>query len=174
MIKYIYTTNIDGLERKAKIPDKKVIYAHGNFYYGECINCHEKIDIKKINEKIQKEEMYYCPKCNGPCKPNIVFYGENYPAKFYQSLKECNDVEVIIIMGTTLKVQPFASIPYYTNPKADILLFNMEPIGSFSFDKLFVNHIFIEGKSDETVIKFLNDTNMIKDFNIFLKTEYNE
>ena len=36
IVKYIYTQNIDGLEIKAKIPNDKLIFAHGNFYNGHC------------------------------------------------------------------------------------------------------------------------------------------
>ena len=127
-IKYIFTQNIDGLEIKAKIPEEKLIFAHGNFYKGHCAKCDKEIDINKINEGIQKGEIYYCPDCKGPCKPNVVFYGEGLPTRFFEKLGECKDVDLIIIMGTSLKVQPFASIPYLTNPFADIVVFNMEEV----------------------------------------------
>ena len=66
IVKYIFTQNIDGLEKKAKIPDDKLIFAHGNFYTGHCANCKKSIDIKKINEGIENGEIYYCPDCKGP------------------------------------------------------------------------------------------------------------
>ena len=174
IVKYVFTQNIDGLEIKAKIPDDKLIFAHGNFYTGHCAKCNIEIDINKINEGIQKGEIYYCPQCKGPCKPNVVFYGEGLPPRFFEKLEESKDVDLIIIMGTSLKVQPFASIPYLTNPKADIIVFNMESVGGFQFDKLFSNTLFIAGKTDENVIKFLKDVNMIDEFKDFMKKEYNE
>ena len=175
VVKYIFTQNIDGLEKKAKIPDEKLIFAHGNFYTGHCAKCNSDIDINKINEGIEKGEIYYCPKCNGPCKPNVVFYGEGLPARFFKKLEECKDnVDLIIIMGTSLKVQPFASIPYLTNPKADIVLFNMERAGEFRYNELLSNSVFIQGKTDENVIKFLKDLNMLDEFKEFMKKEYNE
>lgn len=174
IVKYIFTQNIDGLEKKAKIPDEKLIFAHGNFYTGHCAKCNESIDIKKINEGIEKGEIYYCPDCKGPCKPNVVFYGENLPSRFYKKQKECEDVDLIIIMGTSLKVQPFASIPAMTNPQADIVVFNMEKVGYFHYQKLYCNNFFIEGKTDENVIKFLKDTEMLNEFKEFVKKEYNE
>ena len=174
IVKYIFTQNIDGLEKKAKIPDTKLIFAHGNFYEGHCAKCNKNIDIKLINQGIQKGEIYYCPDCKGPCKPNVVFYGEQLPNRFYDTQEECEDVDLIIIMGTSLKVQPFASIPNMTNPKADIVVFNMEPVGFYYYNKLHKNQIFIQGKTDENIIKFLKDTNMIKEFKEFVKKEYDE
>ena len=174
IVKYIFTQNIDGLEKKAKIPDIKLIFAHGNFYTGHCAKCNKTIDIELINEGIQKGEIYYCPDCKGPCKPNVVFYGENLPKRFYDKEDECEDVDLIIIMGTSLKVQPFSNIPYMTNPKADIAVFNMEPVGNYYYNKLHQNQIFIQGKTDENIIQFLKDTDMLKEFKEFLKKEYNE
>ena len=77
-------------------------------------------------------------------------------------------------MGTSLKVQPFASIPHSTNPKADIVLFNMERAGEFRYNELLSNSVFIQGKTDENVIKFLKDLNMLDEFKEFMKKEYNE
>ena len=174
MVKYIFTQNIDGLEIKAKIPEEKLIFAHGNFYKGHCAKCDKERDINKINEGIQKGEIYYCPDCKGPCKPNVVFYGEGLPKRFFEKLGECKDVDLIIIMGTSLKVQPFASIPYLTNPNADIIVFNMEQVGGFFFDRLYKNAIFIQGKTDENIIKLLKDMNMFDEFKEFMKKEYSE
>ena len=59
VVKYIFTQNIDGLEKKAKIPDEKLVFAHGNFYTGHCAQCNIPIDIKKINEGVKKGKVYY-------------------------------------------------------------------------------------------------------------------
>jgi len=176
LVKYIFTQNIDGLEIKAKIPEEKLIFAHGNFYKGHCGKCDKEIDIEKINERIKNDKIYYCPVCNGPCKPNVVFYGENLPVRFFEKLDECrkNYINLIIIMGTSLKVHPFVSIPYLVNPKADIIVFNMEKVGEYPYDSLLSNSLFIEGKTDENVVKFLKDINMLDEFKDFIKKEYNE
>ena len=174
IVKYVFTQNIDGLEKKAKIPDEKLIFAHGNFYTGHCAKCKRPIDIEKINEGIEKGEIYYCPDCKGPCKPQVVFYGEDLPKRFYEKIVESRDIDLIIIMGTSLKVQPFASIPYLTNQNAFIILFNMDEVGEFQYSNLNSNSIFIKGKTDESVIKFLKDCNLLNEFSEFVKKEYNE
>ena len=174
MVKYIFTQNIDGLEKKAKIPDEKLIFAHGNFYTGHCGNCDCAIDINKINEGIQKGEVYYCPKCQGPCKPNVVFYGESIPKIFFEKLEECEDVDLIIIMGTSLKVQPFASIPYLAGTRCPIVVFNMEEVGEFKYNNLINDSIFIGGKTDKNIIQFLKDIDLYNEFDEFIKKEYNE
>ena len=104
----------------------------------------------------------------------LFFYGEGLPARFFEKLQEYDDVDLIIIMGTSLKVQPFASIPYLTNPKADIVVLNMESVGGFQFNKLYSNSLFIEGKTDESIVKLLKDMNMFNEFKDFMKKEYNK
>ena len=174
IVKYIYTQNIDGLEKKAKIPEDKLVYAHGNFYNGHCGKCNRQIDIEKINEGVEKGEVYYCPECKGPCKPNVVFYGEGLPPRFFEKLSDSKDADIIIIMGTSLKVNPFASIPYFTNPNAYILVFNMERVGEFGYDLLEEESLFIEGKTDKSVIKFLKDLDLFNEFKEFIEKEYHE
>ena len=173
IVKYIFTQNIDGLEKKAKI-DEKLVFAHGNFYEGHCASCNCSIDIKKINEGVQKGEVYLCPKCQGPCKPNVVFYGEGLPTRFFEIIEECKDVDLIIIMGTSLKVQPFACIPFFTNPYATIVVFNIEEVGEFAYNYLSTEHYFIGGKTDENIIRFLKGINLYDEFKQFIKKEYNE
>jgi NAD-dependent SIR2 family protein deacetylase len=174
MVKYVFTQNIDGLEIKAKIPKEKLVFAHGNFYEGNCPKCDILIDIEKINEAIEKGEIYYCPQCKGPTKPYVVFYGEGLPKRFFEKIQESKDIDLIIIMGTSLKVQPFASIPYLTNKDACKLVFNMEKVGEYGYDYLDDDSVFIEGKTDKSVIKFLKDINMFDEFAEFVKKEYNE
>ena len=174
MVKFIFTQNIDGLEKKAKIPDDKLVFAHGNFYTGHCAQCNCTIDIEKINEGVQKGEVYYCPSCKGPCKPNVVFYGEGLPVKFFESLQQLPEVDLIIIMGTSLKVNPFAMIPYLPEIHAYKLVLNMEEVGQFGYCFLQSDALFIQGKTDNSVIKFLKDVNLYDEFSDFIKKEYNE
>ena len=77
-------------------------------------------------------------------------------------------------MGTSLKVQPFANIPFLTNPYADIVVFNMEKVGEFKYNRLYNHSLFIGGKTDENVIKLLKDLKMLDEFKDFMKKEYNE
>ena len=83
IVKYIFTQNVDGLEIKTKIPKDKIVFAHGNNNEGHCALCHYEVDIEKINEGINKGEVYYCPKRKGHCKSKVIFYGEDLPSRFF-------------------------------------------------------------------------------------------
>ena len=173
--KYLFTQNIDGLEIKAKIPENKIIFAHGNFLKGHCPKCNKNIDINIINNGIQKNEIVYCDSCkNVPCKPNVVFYGEMLPKRFYEKMEDIIDCDLVIIMGTSLKVYPFAGIPENMDNKAWKVVMNYDKVGSYNYDLLCSNSIFIEGKTDDTVLKLLKDIDLEDDFKKFIKDVYGD
>ena len=176
IVKYIFTQNIDGLEKKANIPNEKIIYAHGNFNKGHCAQCNNNIDINIIKNGIKNNKIIKCPKCNGPCKPKIVFYGEKLPKIFFEKMDEIKlkkDIDLIIIMGTSLNVVPFTDIPKLVNPNVYKVLFNLEKVGKYSYDKLTENSLFIQGTIDNNIIMFLKDVNLYNEFCEFISMEYN-
>lgn len=45
-------------------------------------------------------------------KPDIVFFGENLPELFHRAMKQDKDeVDLLIVIGSSLKVRPVALIP---------------------------------------------------------------
>lgn len=125
-----YTQNIDTLERVAKIDDEKLVEAHGTFYTNHCLDCRKEYSMEWVKKEIFEDRVPTCEKCNGIVKPDIVFFGENLPEKFYtlpnQDFKQC---DLLIIMGTSLTVQPFASLVDYVSDHCVRLLINREKVG---------------------------------------------
>jgi NAD-dependent histone deacetylase SIR2 len=71
-----FTQNIDTLERRAGVPDHKIIEAHGSFATQKCINCKKPYDGDKMKEHILQKKIARCESCGGYVKPDIVFFGE--------------------------------------------------------------------------------------------------
>lgn len=45
-------------------------------------------------------------------KPDIVFFGENLPEQFHRAMKyDKDEVDLLIVIGSSLKVRPVALIP---------------------------------------------------------------
>lgn len=64
-----------------------------------------------MKEKIFSEVTPKCEKCQSVVKPDIVFFGENLPARFFSCMQsDFLKVDLLIVMGTSLQVQPFASL----------------------------------------------------------------
>lgn len=64
-----------------------------------------------IAERIFKDEIPICERCPGIVKPDIVFFGENLPEKFHNCLMaDFPKCDLLVILGSSLVVQPFASL----------------------------------------------------------------
>jgi NAD-dependent deacetylase sirtuin 2 len=52
--------------------------------------------------------MVSCQRAHRFVKPDIVFFGENLPARFFELKKQdLPAADLLIVMGTSLKVSPF-------------------------------------------------------------------
>ncbi|KAJ2998844.1 NAD-dependent protein deacetylase sirtuin-1 [Globomyces sp. JEL0801] len=74
----------------------------------------------------------YCPKCpdeSGVMKPDIVFFGENLPSVFHDSWAEDRKVvDLLIVMGSSLKVAPVADVKDRIPIGVPQILINMESL----------------------------------------------
>ena len=170
----IFTQNIDGLELKANIPPEKIIFAHGTFTKGHCPQCKIPVDINKINKGIEEGFVVRCDICGGPCKPNVVFYGEDLGEEFYQRIKESENFDLVFVMGTSMQVYPFAEIPRLMKTSAWKVVFNRDKVGRFLYSFLFSNTLFIQGTTDDSIKKFLKDVELLDDFKNFVKNNYGD
>jgi NAD-dependent deacetylase sirtuin 2 len=162
-LKRCFTQNIDTLEREAKIDPRLVVEAHGSFASSSCIDCRAAFDHDLMKELILSgkaaEEAPSCSRCGGLCKPDITFFGEELPKKFFETVKADFDrgaedsVDLLIVMGTSLMVQPFASLPEYVHERTPRLLVNMEVAGQGMFDFEGTRDVFAKGPIDDTVQK---------------------
>ncbi|XP_054367375.1 NAD-dependent protein deacetylase sirtuin-2 isoform X3 [Mirounga angustirostris] len=127
-----YTQNIDTLERVAGLEPEDLVEAHGTFYTSHCISplCRREYSLSWMKEKIFSEVTPKCEKCHSVVKPDIVFFGENLPARFFSCMQsDFLKVDLLIIMGTSLQVQPFASLISKAPLSTPRLLINKEKTG---------------------------------------------
>lgn len=79
-----YTQNIDTLERRAGIPDDKLVEAHGSVHSNHCIKCKAEYTPEWFKKIVLKKKIGYCEKCDGGIvKPDVVFFGEDLPDRFF-------------------------------------------------------------------------------------------
>ncbi|XP_003698490.1 NAD-dependent protein deacetylase Sirt2 [Apis florea] len=127
-----YTQNIDTLERVAGLPPEKLVEAHGTFHTGRCLKCRAPYTLPWMKEQIFKNVIPKCEECNeGIVKPDIVFFGEMLPERFhYLADRDFLQADLLIIMGSSLVVQPFASLVDRVRPNCPRLLINKEKVGT--------------------------------------------
>ena len=108
------------------------------------------------------------------CKPNVVFYGEDLNEDFYKKIEESESFDLVLIMGTSLQVYPFAEIPRLMKTSAWKVVFNRDKVGRFLYSFLFSNTLFIQGTTDESIKIFLKDVDLLDDFKNFVKINYGD
>lgn len=99
-------------------------------------------DTEKSEQLRQLVEM-------GVFKPEIVFFGEELPDDFHESIEaDRNNCDLLIVIGSSLKVKPVAMIPNLVPAHVPQILINREPLPHMNFDvnlygdsDIIVNHI---------------------------------
>ncbi|SNX83663.1 related to NAD-dependent histone deacetylase [Melanopsichium pennsylvanicum] len=205
-LKRVFTQNVDTLERIAGVEADKVVEAHGSFASSTCIVCKHRVDDDWIRAKVEKGQVARCPrhKCparrnwkakriddhdegagvgvGGLVKPDIVFFGESLPSRFFTCIPDLKTADLLIVMGTSLQVQPFASLIDAVPQHCPRVLINLERVGElassdgyeggrmgtgmynetgFDFDGLAyggkhnTRDVFYEGKADDGIIELV-------------------
>jgi len=127
-----YTQNIDGLDYQTRLDSDLIVESHGSFHQSYCVGtsetsaCGEVYPQSWYKEKLFKgENPIRCPKCQGYVKPGVIFFGENLPPLFFKSLHDdIPKCDLLLILGTSLKVYPFAEIIKSVSKKIPRCLIN--------------------------------------------------
>lgn len=142
----IITQNIDHLHQAAG--SSKVLEFHGTAQSFVCSNCQQTFHAKEIT--IGNDP----PKClNHGCnvilKPNFIFFGEGISQTIYKEcMKNAQDSDLYIIIGTTGEVMPASQIPVYAKQNgAQIIEINIEE----SHFSVSITDIFLQGKASSVL-----------------------
>ena len=125
------TQNIDGLELSAGLSPDKVVFAHGSLSSAHCIRCKAVFPTDLMNTALRAGTVTHClnGSCRGLVKPDVVFFGEPLPRSFERATKrDLPAAQILIVLGTSLKVLPFAALPSLVGRKVPRVLINREDI----------------------------------------------
>lgn len=127
------TQNIDCLERTAGVTDSMLLEAHGSFAGSSCIDCKRPFDTKELRKIVEDGGIPRCELCAGLVKPNVVFFGESLPESFISFLTGKVDADLLIVIGTSLKVNPFAALTDSVGPDVPRVVINNQRVGATMF-----------------------------------------
>ncbi|GMH46977.1 hypothetical protein TrRE_jg454 [Triparma retinervis] len=131
-----YTQNIDMLERLAGVPSGLLYEVHGTLRTASCANerCRRPTDGRSLFDKLKSGGMPTCDRCGSPQKPDIVFFGEKMPRPVQEQMKlglpDLKSCDLLLVMGTSLAVQPFASFIDAVPRSTPRVFFNVRSEGS--------------------------------------------
>ncbi|BGP39921.1 Sir2 histone deacetylase Hst2 [Rhodotorula kratochvilovae] len=130
-----WTQNIDTLERIAGIKDDLIVEAHGSFASATCLNCRKAYTKEEIKPAIMRGEVVRCQekRCKGKdealIKPDIVFFGEGLPDRFFTRLPHFSQADLLLVLGTSLTVGPFNTLLHRVPSECPRVLLNLESVG---------------------------------------------
>ncbi|KAJ2903278.1 hypothetical protein MKZ38_010163 [Zalerion maritima] len=133
MLEMCFTQNIDALERKAGIPADKLVEAHGSYATQSCTICGASYpdDLMAVHVVEQRVPICLETNCGGYVKPDIVFFGQSLPDRFFNSRSLPATADLGIVIGSSLSVQPFAHLPDLISQEIPRVLLNNQIVGSF-------------------------------------------
>lgn len=122
-LKAVITQNIDGLHQLAG--SHNVLELHGSIHRNYCMDCSRYYGLEQMLDL--SESVPHCPECGGIIKPDVVLYEEELDHEVLVGAVEAiSAADLLIIGGTSLTVQPAASLVTYFRGKHTVLL-NGEP-----------------------------------------------
>ena len=138
------------LEHAAGISHEHSVLCHGSFATATCLACKQMYPNDAIREDVLNQQVPMCKSCRSPdgiVKPDIVFFGESLPRRFHDSIKsDESEADLVLVMGSSLKVNPVRSIVGRFKKNTPMILINREPVGRpHKFD------VELLGYSDEIV-----------------------
>jgi len=132
LLAMLFTQNIDCLERAAGVPPELLIEAHGSFATQRCIDCGAPFADDAMRDHVARGAVPRCAAaaaCRGLVKPDITFFGEKLPERFFAHLDAAAAADLVLVLGTSLSVHPFAGLPGRAAPAVPRVLFNLEAVG---------------------------------------------
>ncbi|XP_040019957.2 NAD-dependent protein deacetylase sirtuin-3 [Gasterosteus aculeatus] len=127
----MYTQNIDGLEKLCGLPEDKLVEAHGSFATAACHLCYTAFPADEAKRAIMNDNVPICTFCAATVKPDVVFFGEDLPQKYFLHTKDFPKADLLMIMGTSLQIEPFASLVNTVRSTVPRLLLNRHAVGPF-------------------------------------------
>jgi len=107
----VVTQNIDGLHQDAG--SRRVVELHGTGRIIECIGCHREWSPEEVLSRIEGgDDAPDCEDCGAPLKAKTIAFGQPMPmVEMEEAARLATDADVCLAIGSSLVVEPAASIP---------------------------------------------------------------
>lgn len=129
----IITQNVDNLHEKAG--SKSVLHLHGELMQSRSsINSEEIYEIDTLNPDINLGDK---ADDGSQLRPNIVWFGEPV-LKMAEAEKLVQSADVLVVIGSSLKVYPAAGLVYFVRKNVPIYLIDPNPVLAPVSDVIFI------------------------------------
>jgi NAD-dependent deacetylase len=126
----IVTQNIDGLHQTAGSSPELVHEIHGTIWEAICLTCRQRTPMAEVLARVDAgEDDPPCRSCDGIQKSATISFGQALDTVVLEaSVHAARDCDVFVAVGTSLQVQPAASLCGVAHDcGAPIVVVNAEP-----------------------------------------------
>jgi NAD-dependent deacetylase len=108
----LVTQNVDELHQISGIDAERVVEIHGTTRKAGCLSCAYLTTMETILERVRAGEVDpVCPDCGGIMKSATISFGQALiAADLTRSQKAADEADLLLAIGSTLTVNPIASI----------------------------------------------------------------
>ncbi|GAB4143874.1 MAG: NAD-dependent deacylase [Planctomycetaceae bacterium] len=124
----VITQNIDELHQIAG--SKNVLELHGTARKVMCLQCSARFDADEmVRQFLAEDRVPICPECGGNTKHATISFGQSLdPDVLRESARWTNEADVFLAMGSSLVVEPAASLPRLAREHgAKLIILNRDP-----------------------------------------------
>jgi len=114
IMKFLSSTNVDGLHRRSGIPEKKMTEFHGNCYKELCSSCAKEYlrNFDASSHRGDHRTGRKCDDCGSHLIDSIINFGENLPQnELEKAAFEANKSDLSLVLGTSMRVSPANKFP---------------------------------------------------------------
>jgi NAD-dependent deacetylase len=102
----VVTQNVDGLHTQAG--SASVVELHGSLRTLRCLACDRGAPVAGAT---WQGGVPRCPRCGGPCRPDVVLFGETLPpAAWDRAQRAVQEASTVVAIGTSAQVYPAAGL----------------------------------------------------------------
>jgi NAD-dependent deacetylase len=113
-VQAVVTQNIDGLHQAAGSSEDKVVEVHGTNRFVECVVCGARTAPGPAVAAFRAQRRTPTCACGGWLKSATISFGQALrPEVLARAVAEAQRSDLVLAIGSTLSVQPAASIPLY-------------------------------------------------------------
>lgn len=126
----LITQNVDELHQLSGIDPELVVEIHGTTRKAGCLSCDYRTTMHQVLERVRAgEDDPACPLCGGILKSATISFGQPLVAEdLLRAQLAADAAEVLVAIGTSLMVNPIASIvPRAKRGGASLVIINGEP-----------------------------------------------
>lgn len=122
LLEAVITQNIDGLHQMSGLPEEKIVELHGNTRRVRCMTCGEVSSEAAAQARIAAGDPAPECHCGGYLKPDTISFGQAMPtAEVERAVRLSETCDVFLTVGSTLLVQPAASMPQFAKQNGAFL-----------------------------------------------------